>query len=668
MSLFRPYLKLLLFVLPLFLLLLTGCNEESGTTVVFKEGPPEKLDKTARWLKEKHHFQSEEYGRVFRDYYEGKLRKKEYKAAAKALEIAADQHIYYASYDSTFLATVESFRKLHAAKLPASQTTFLDYFMASYYSEQADFRKAISYYKRITSTEPTDFYTCINVAYAYADMAFCYSSVGDQKTALEKNKEALAYFDMTDDPSGKSIVYGNLYLVHLFTKNYAQAELYIDKSITAYIARKDTSNVLISLTNKNLLYEEMGHPGRYTLIDSTYRYFNATRLNDPSLKISIYSDYVLKLLYEGRVEEAGIILSGLETTVSELDSPLSTAEYTVAKAEYELAANKGIIDIGLIESALAIVEENEHYQTQLSYYEVLKKDAVLKKDYRKAFSYSEKAGKATQLLATEKMMIRTAELDKQHQAENREQQISIQEKTISNNKTAIALLISLLAGLFLVVIFLQSLQKQKKIRSENRSAQQYTRQLLEKTEEERKRIASDLHDSVSHELLNLKHSMGKDTASTGAKIDTILNDIRSISRNLHPVMFEKVGLTASIEQLIERAESVNDLMVNADISYHSRLSSADELQVYRIVQEALSNIIKYAQAVAARISIREEAPHLYIEIRDNGKGFNVAETLSGGAAFGLHNIIERSKAIGGSAKITSDKNGTIITIFLKKNE
>ncbi len=107
-------------------------------------------------------------------------------------------------------------------------------------------------------------------------------------------------------------------------------------------------------------------------------------------------------------------------------------------------------------------------------------------------------------------------------------------------------------------------------------------------------------------------------------------------------------------------------MVTAAISYTGFLSSSDELQLYRIIQEALSNVIKYADAIAAKITIYENDTVLFIEIKDNGKGFNVNELLTNSKSFGLHNIIERSRAIGGTAIITSDKKGTIITIEIKK--
>ena len=204
------------------------------------------------------------------------------------------------------------------------------------------------------------------------------------------------------------------------------------------------------------------------------------------------------------------------------------------------------------------------------------------------------------------------------------------------------------------------------MQTEKQNAQQYTKQLLEKTEEERKRIASDLHDSVSHELLSLKNIFEEKTDITNSKIDAIINDIRIISRNLHPVMFDKIGLKESIIQLVDRTQLTNNFMVTAEIDYSSDLLSSTELQIYRIVQESLSNIIKYANAIAAKITIQENAKSILIEIKDNGKGFNVSETLNGKMAFGLHNIIERSRAIGGKAEIISNKNGTIITIDIKK--
>jgi signal transduction histidine kinase len=364
------------------------------------------------------------------------------------------------------------------------------------------------------------------------------------------------------------------------------------------------------------------------------------------------------LLREGRIPEARNLLNRMKFLVNKLNSPTSDIEYLITLAEFEIGSGEGIKDIPLIEKALKIVEEQEDYQNQVAFAEVLKNNAVLNKDYQQAYFYSEKLKRAENNISDQTIIAKTMELDKLYETKRKEEQIARQKETIYNGKTTIALLFSLLMLLLFVVFIVFTRQKQKKIK--------HTKRLLDKTEEERRRIASDLHDSVSHELLNLKHSIGVNTVHSGEKIDSIIKDIRSISRNLHPVMFEKVGLSASINQMLDRAQSINQLMVTSDIVYCGSLSVSDELQVYRIIQEALSNIIKYAEAVAAKIIIRENQDDLMIQIKDNGKGFNVSETLSKKDAFGLHNIIQRSKAIGGQAKIHSDKNGTVITIDLKK--
>lgn len=150
------------------------------------------------------------------------------------------------------------------------------------------------------------------------------------------------------------------------------------------------------------------------------------------------------------------------------------------------------------------------------------------------------------------------------------------------------------------------------------------------------------------------------------KIDQIINDVRVISRNLHPVMFDKIGLEPNIEQLIERFQTQHNLMVSTEFDYHGSLSSEAELQLYRIIQEALTNIIKYAKAHAAKITLGESAEKIHLQIRDNGVGFDVAKTLSSTQAFGLHNIIERSRIIGGTTHVHSSSEGTVIDVEIAK--
>ncbi len=206
------------------------------------------------------------------------------------------------------------------------------------------------------------------------------------------------------------------------------------------------------------------------------------------------------------------------------------------------------------------------------------------------------------------------------------------------------------------------------MKKENQYQKMFSQKLLYKTEEERKRIASDLHDSISHELITLKTAINTNTENYRNQIDNILEEVRVISRNLSPILFENLGLELSIEQMVERIQIQNKFLITADIKYNKSLATNDELQLYRIIQEATNNMIKYSKAIAGKITIIENDTNINIEIKDNGIGFNVDEAVNSGASFGLYNIIERSKVINGETKIHSDEKGTIVTINIKKKK
>jgi signal transduction histidine kinase/tetratricopeptide (TPR) repeat protein len=649
----------------LFLLLPAGCAK-APDKILFRESTEQPRDSTCSWLGYTSHFHDPGYYPVFRAYYDGKLQEKQYEAAAEALGEVAKQEMYFLFFKDETLGTVRTFQQRCSRHIPRDKSLVLTSYIGNYYLNRSEFRKAISYFKKVAQFEPVDYNSCIEVAHAYGDMAFCYSAVGEHEQALQTNLKALAWFDKTDNITGKGGIYDNIALVHLFTKNYAEADVYFDKAMDMYRQNADTNNMFTTLHNKILLYQETDDSRQYMLIDSAYRFFHTSALEDDALEVSLTGFYVEKLLHEKRMTEVAPLLDAMKRQADKLQSPATDAEYYIVRAKYEIKTGKGIVDKAVVEKALQAVEENEGFENQIAFCEVLKENAMLRGDYKSALAYAEKEKQALNGLTNREMIAQTMQLNKKHQNEKKEHRIALQEKAIINKNTAIALLGALLIAFCLAMLIVLSLQKQRKIRAEGRRALQYTRKLLEKTEEERKRIAGDLHDSVSHELLNLKHTIGGTDNEAGSRIDGIIHDIRIISRNLHPVMFEKVGLAASIEQLVERAQSAYDLMVTTDIEYDGSLSTSDELQIYRIIQEALSNTIKYAAAVAAKISLFSRNDGIHIEIRDNGKGFSVAEKLSASDAFGLHNILERSRAIGGMAKLSSGAGGTVITIEIKK--
>lgn len=295
-------------------------------------------------------------------------------------------------------------------------------------------------------------------------------------------------------------------------------------------------------------------------------------------------------------------------------------------------------------------------------HEVMAQSYYTMGDYKNAFLYLRKKEGLNAAYDSKTHLEKMTALDKKYQTKEKEAKLLRQEKQIQRKNFFIAALIGLFAIISTLVLLVFFARRHRQQKREELLRVQFTGQLLQNTEQERGRIAGELHDGITHDLLTLKNSLQKGVDFTAAKIDKIMNDIKQLSRNLHPVMLDKIGLKPSIENLCERYMRDELLFVTADINYNKQLTSGGELQLYRIIQEALSNIEKYAGAHAAQIVVAPQNHLLLVSIKDNGKGFDVSETLSNGSAFGLHSIIERSKALGGKAGIISGHGGTAIHI------
>jgi signal transduction histidine kinase len=121
-------------------------------------------------------------------------------------------------------------------------------------------------------------------------------------------------------------------------------------------------------------------------------------------------------------------------------------------------------------------------------------------------------------------------------------------------------------------------------------------------------------------------------------------------------------LQLSIESFCEQFAEAHNLFVNYEVNYSNELHKNTELQVLRIIQEALTNTAKHAKAQAANVSLSDYGNGVLLKIQDNGKGFEVEKALNSGKAFGLQSIIERAKIINTKANIYSTPQGTIIEL------
>ena len=217
---------------------------------------------------------------------------------------------------------------------------------------------------------------------------------------------------------------------------------------------------------------------------------------------------------------------------------------------------------------------------------------------------------------------------------------------------------------------INALKKKQQIQEE------FSRQLIDSQESERKRIASALHDShgqnllvISNEVQHfvLDHQEYKDDLKPVTEIvQESIDEIRNISYDLHPHQLDKLGLVKTIKSMVKKISGSTNIKFDLKIdNINDLIEKKTEINIYRIIQEATNNIIKHSQATEAKIVIRKESKSVTIIISDNGYGFNKKEKLKESTGLGLSGMLERAKLIKGKFNFdTQEGKGVRITFSI----
>ncbi len=228
------------------------------------------------------------------------------------------------------------------------------------------------------------------------------------------------------------------------------------------------------------------------------------------------------------------------------------------------------------------------------------------------------------------------------------------------------------------------LQSQKSLKETNKQLKQYAYKITQVQEEERRRIAYELHDDTAQYLSILKMQIGslaesKEIRNPRVKeklqylekdADRAFNDVRRYSHELRPVVLEYQGLAAALDQIAEDFNKLGQFSVNVHVEgMQPKLSEEVKLGFFRIAQEALNNTRKHSNASQAKIDIRFDHKQIRMTVSDNGKGFDTKTALkkSGGqGSLGLTSMRERADLIGASLKMESiPGKGTTIQVELQ---
>jgi signal transduction histidine kinase len=210
--------------------------------------------------------------------------------------------------------------------------------------------------------------------------------------------------------------------------------------------------------------------------------------------------------------------------------------------------------------------------------------------------------------------------------------------------------------------------------------QKRVRDVLAAEDAERRRWARELHDETLQALGGLRVLLAAARRSGDAavlgnaadlaieQIEQEITNLRAIITELRPAALDELGLGAALEALFERHRTMNDLAIAAEIVLPERQLGRDELgtevpaALYRVVQEALTNVAKHAHASTVTVSVRIEDGSLMAAVADDGRGFSVED--AGDSGFGLTGMRERVLSTGGTLVIDSSVSGSVLTARL----
>ena len=222
----------------------------------------------------------------------------------------------------------------------------------------------------------------------------------------------------------------------------------------------------------------------------------------------------------------------------------------------------------------------------------------------------------------------------------------------------------------------QLAESQKLVELRTLELQNLSARLLQLQDEERRRIARELHDAVGQELAVLKMTLAgakPDRLEQAVKnsiemTDAAIKTVRSLSYLLHPPLLDESGLMAALHWFIEGIEKRSGVQVQLILKPVSfpRLSRDIETTIFRVVQESLTNVYRHSGSTMARVELDRQPERVVLRIRDYGKGLltDPAELSATKLGVGIGGMRERVKQFGGELRISSAEPGTVVEAYI----
>lgn len=456
--------------------------------------------------------------------------------------------------------------------------------------------------------------------------AVAYYKIGNYERSREYARIAASIYlnnDVTETISSYALISSTFTNADSIHKYLTFAE---EKSRSA---RNDYKSATI-LNNKALFYKSIG---KYKQAKAAYlEAIRLGKLNNYQKHLSnIFNNYAYLLMAEHNYDSARLVL---------------TIALTIARDIKNIDLEASILDS--FSDYYAAVDSTEK---QLEYY---KESIKLRNEFR-----HKQQIERSQFLATV------------FETEKKEQQLVIKDSELNRARFLIVFVVlMLIIAIAVIVIIRQKLihRKAKLIAVEREKKLEVVNALIEGQDDERKRLAMDLHDLISAKMgiLKMKISSGikqnKIESDMLEELDNMHKEIRELSHKMLPPLLESQGLVFVTEHLIEEVKRKSEINFLFYSNINGRLSMKFEKNLYFIMNELINNAIKHSQATQVSVQLLTDKKTISLSVEDNGCGFDKKTVETG---LGLQNIKQRVDYLGGELVIdTKIDHGTEIIVEL----
>lgn len=508
---------------------------------------------------------------------------------------------------------------------------------------------------------------------------------GDSKRALDNFIRSYKQADASHDETLKAHVNASFGLIYQQQNQLDSALIYYKKTLAYFDVHDPNSEyTMIGLQNIGNIFLATGSYKEG--LDYLKRALEqAETRNDRFAQMTILGNMANGYLREGKLEQADTYASKLTREAEKNGFTLQVLYGKALIANIRTEQKKHDDAIRDSKEALILAEQLKMASFVTTLYELLITNYEQKNDYKQAYTYKSILMHYKDSLSEEENKQYIEEIKHKYNLQQKNQELSLKTELIQQIQTSnrqktmiiVSLVIIVLTGIISVFLYMQRRKIKDELRRKNldlENRNKHFEAFINGQEQERKRIASDLHDGLGQNLVMLK--MGVSNLKAGdpeqqgklndytREIEQMIEETRKLSHNMMPGVLVDLGLLKALKSLVNEINQLHPSL-NTELSIaepFQKMAAHTEIQVYRIIQELLNNVIKHAGASHCLISLSSADQRIRVSIKDNGRGFDSQAPKAG---IGLQNVQSRVNSLNGKLNIDTALNqGSLFTITL----